>query len=118
MTNVTFEEKIKVVVVGCGDKAHGLSRMYDLHANKMGQYQLVFTEPMPTKIIDPFDSDYVTIEHFPECLANADIVVIAIPSYAMDSFLIQNYTLLKEGCVLVDATNPTGTKDLKGALEG
>mmetsp|Transcript_19099 Transcript_19099/g.31350 ORF Transcript_19099/g.31350 Transcript_19099/m.31350 type:complete len:455 (-) Transcript_19099:35-1399(-) len=117
MTNVTFEDKIKVVVVGCGDKAHGLSRMFDLHANKMGQYQLVFTEPMPTKIFDPFDSDYVTIEHFPECLANADIVVIAIPSYAMDSFLIQNYTLLKEGCVLVDATNPTGTKDLKGELE-
>ncbi|KAK1741146.1 hypothetical protein QTG54_008398 [Skeletonema marinoi] len=97
MTNVTFEEKSKVVFVGCGDKAHGFARMHDLHSNKHGKYQLVFTEPMPTKPIDPFDSDYVTIEHFPECLANADIVVIVIPSYAIDSFLIQNYTLLKEG---------------------
>jgi len=116
MTNVTFEEKTKVVFVGCGDKAHGFARMHDLHSNKHGKYQLVFTEPMPTKPIDPFDSDYVTIEHFPECLANADIVVIVIPSYAIDSFLIQNYTLLKEGCVLVDATNRTGTKDLKDTL--
>ncbi len=118
MTNVTFEGKTKVVVLGTGDKAHGLARMYDLHSSKRnGQYQLVFTEPMPTKNIDPFDSDYVTIEHFPECLANADIVLIVIPSYAIDSFLIQNYTLLKEGCVLVDATNPNGSKDLKGSLE-
>ena len=116
MTSVTFEEKTKVVVVGTGDKAHGLARMYDLHSTKDDHYKLVFTEPMPTKMLDSFDSNYVTIEHFPECLANADIIVIVIPSYAMQSFLIQNYTLLKEGCVLVDATNPTGTKDLKGAL--
>ena len=98
------------------DVAHGLARMYDLHSTKDDHYKLVFTEPMPTKMLDSFDSNYVTIEHFPECLANADIIVIVIPSYAMQSFLIQNYTLLKEGCVLVDATNPTGTKDLKGAL--
>lgn len=117
MTNVTFQEKTKVVVVGTGNKATGLSKMYTLHSKKDGHYKLVFTEPMPTKMMDSFDSDHVTIEHFPECLATADIVVILIPSYAIESFLVQNYTLLKEGCILVDATNPTGTKDLRDTLE-
>ena len=115
MTNVTFEEKTKVVVVGTGDKAHGLANMYDLHSKKDGHYKVVFTEPMPSKIIDPFDSDFITIEHFPECLATADVIILAIPSYALESFLISNFTLLKQGCVLVDATNPTG-KDLQGTL--
>ena len=73
MTNVTFQEDKKIVVVGTGDKGHGIERMYDLHSKKNGHYKFVLTEPMPSKTIDPFSSDFVTIEHFPECLANADI---------------------------------------------
>ena len=117
MTNVTFQEDKKIVVVGTGDKGHGIERMYDLHSKKNGHYKFVLTEPMPSKIIDPFSSDFITIEHFPECLANADIVLLCIPGYAIESFLISNYTLLKQGCILVDVTNPTGaTKDLQGIL--
>ena len=82
MTNVTFQEEKKIVVVGTGDKGHGLARMHVLHSKKDSHYKFVLTEPMPSKIIDPFNSDFITIEHFPECLANADIVLLCIPGYA------------------------------------
>ena len=67
MTNVTFQEEKKIVVVGTGDKGHGLAKSYVLHSKKNGHYKFVLTEPMPSKIIDPFNSDFITIEHFPEC---------------------------------------------------
>ena len=85
MTNVTFQEEKKIVVVGTGDKGHGLAKSYVLHSKKDSHYKFVLTEPMPSKIIDPFNSDFITIEHFPECLANADIVLLCIPGYASSS---------------------------------
>jgi hypothetical protein len=53
-TKVTFGEKDKVVVVGTGDKAHGLAKMYELHAKKDEHFKIVFTELIPTTWIDPF----------------------------------------------------------------
>jgi hypothetical protein len=90
-TKVTFGEKDKVVVVGTGDKAHGLAKMYELHAKKDEHFKIVFTELIPTTWIDPFVLRlYIHVENFSECLANADVVIIVIPSYAMEPFLIQN----------------------------
>lgn len=119
MMNATnnLEGTKKVVVVGTGDKAHGLARMYECHAKKEGIYKLVFTEPMPMKTFDPFSSGYVSIELFPDALANADIVILAIPSYAIEAFIAENFMLLKNGCILVDLANSNKDKqDLKGVL--
>ena len=107
--------KKKVVVVGSGDKAHGLAHMYECNAKK-GCCDFIFTEPLPTQVYAPFN-EYVSIEPFPEAIKNADIVILAIPSYAIESFLIQNFSLLKDSCILVDLTNANkDKKDLKGAL--
>ena len=106
----------KVVVVGTGDKAHGIAHMYQCHAKKDGWCNLIFTEPLLTKKINPFN-EFVSIEGT-ECLANADIVILALPSYALDSFLIQNFSILNKHCIMVDLTNASkDRKDLKGALE-
>ena len=61
MTKVTFQEEKKVVVVGTGDKGHGIAKLYDLHSKKDGHYKFVLTEPMPSKIIDPFNSDFIRL---------------------------------------------------------
>mmetsp|Transcript_20338 Transcript_20338/g.36723 ORF Transcript_20338/g.36723 Transcript_20338/m.36723 type:complete len:110 (-) Transcript_20338:1080-1409(-) len=38
----------KVVVVGTGDKAHGISHIYQYHSKKDGWCNLIFTEPLLT----------------------------------------------------------------------
>lgn len=74
----SHHEKKKVVVVGSGDKAHGLAHMYECNAHKES-YDLVFTEPLQAKKVAPFNT-FVSIESFPEALNNADICILAIPS--------------------------------------
>ena len=72
---------MRVIVVGTGDKAHGLANMYESNA-KRGSVDLVFTEPIPTKSYAPFNQ-YVSVEPYPEALERADIVILAIPAYAL-----------------------------------
>eukprot|EP00970_Alexandrium_tamarense_P004338 scaffold723_cov298-Alexandrium_tamarense.AAC.10 len=111
----SHHDKKKVVVVGSGDKAHGLAHMYECNAHKES-YDLVFTEPLQAKKVAPFNT-FVSIESFPEALNNADICILAIPSYALETFLIQNFSLLKKDCILVDLTNANkDKKDLKSTI--
>jgi predicted dinucleotide-binding enzyme len=91
--------------------------MYECHAKKHGNYKLVFTEPLAARRIESFN-DYVSVEQFPSAIVDADIVIIAIPSYAIESFLVHNFSLLKEGSILVDLTNASqDKKDLKKTLD-
>ncbi|KAL7541472.1 hypothetical protein ACHAXR_011754 [Thalassiosira sp. AJA248-18] len=107
----------KVVIVGTGDKSKGLTHMYECHANKGGLFNVVVTEPLPLKRTEPFHN-CISVEKFPEALGNADIVILALPSYVLESFLVQNYSLLKERCILVDLTNASKkNNDLKGAID-
>ena len=115
MMTANNTEKTKVVVVGTGDKARGLANMYQCNASK-DIYQFVLTEPLPTRPLKPFN-EYVSVEDFPAALEKADVIILAIPSYAIKSFLVKTFSLLKEGCILVDATNDNQHKeDLMGAL--
>ena len=105
----------KVVIVGSGDKAHGLAHMYECHARKEC-WNLVFTEPLSTRVYTPFNK-FVSVEPYPQSLENADVVMLAIPSYALEIFLVQNFSILKDSCILVDLTNAKKDKrDLKKTL--
>ena len=107
---------MRVVVVGTGDKAHGLAHMYESNA-KRGSVDLVFTEPLPTKSYAPFNQ-YVSVEPYPEALECADIVIIAIPAYALANFLVRNFSLVKDNNItLVDLTNEDASKkDLEATM--
>jgi hypothetical protein len=77
---------------------------------------MVLTEPLPSKHVDPFNT-FVSVEPYPDSLDNADIVILACPSYALEPFLIQNFSILREDCIMVDITNPIKDKrDLKDAI--
>lgn len=107
---------MRVIVVGTGDKAHGLANMYESNA-KRGSVDLVFTEPIPTKSYAPFNQ-YVSVEPYPEALERADIVILAIPAYALENFLVRNFSLVKDNNItLVDLTNEDASKkDLKATM--
>ncbi|KAL7519006.1 hypothetical protein ACHAWX_003810 [Stephanocyclus meneghinianus] len=77
---------------------------------------MVFTEPLQSKKTIPFDAS-VTIEPFPQALEACDICILAIPDYAIELFLIQNFSLLKDS-ILIDLTNGNGKnkRDLKRVL--
>ena len=76
-----------MVVVGTGHKARGLAQMYQTHAKKEGWLELVYTELLFANKVEPFDA---SVGVYPDTLTTADIVVLCIPSYALDSFIIQN----------------------------
>lgn len=110
----------KVVVVGTGDKAHGIANMFECNATKNEDYEIVFTEPLRTRSANTapiFQQASAKIESFPEALEDADIVILAIPSNALQPFLVKNFSIFKDECVVVDATNAmTHKQDLKWAL--
>ena len=117
-TSKTKDKKKKVVVVGTGHKARGLAHMYQAHAKKEGWLELVYTEPLFANKVEPFDEYALGV--YPDTLTTADIVVLCIPSYALDSFLIQNLNILKEDCILVDlvdSSSSQGKKDLKASFD-
>lgn len=111
------ESEKKIVVVGTGDKAAGLAHMYLLHARKEGPIKLIFTEPTAKKIEEPFN-EFVSIEAHPDALGCAHAVLLAIPRYALEMWLINNFSALKDDCILVDVTNASkGQKDLRSCLK-
>ncbi|KAL3788907.1 hypothetical protein HJC23_002661 [Cyclotella cryptica] len=77
---------------------------------------MVFTEPIQTKKTTGFN-DSVSIEPFPQAIEACDICILAIPDYAIELFLIQNFSLLKDS-IMIDLTNGNrkNKRDLKRVL--
>eukprot|EP00804_Cyclotella_cryptica_P002900 CCRYP_021006-RA/>CCRYP_021006-RA protein AED:0.23 eAED:0.23 QI:80/1/1/1/1/1/3/1097/156 len=102
----------RIVVVGTGDKAHGMANMYECYANKE-HFTMVFTEPLQSKKMTAFN-DSVSVEPFPKAIEACDICILAIPDYAMEMFLIQNFSLMNDS-IMIDLTNGNGSnkRDLK-----
>eukprot|EP00804_Cyclotella_cryptica_P029712 CCRYP_015197-RA/>CCRYP_015197-RA protein AED:0.23 eAED:0.23 QI:82/1/1/1/1/1/3/225/470 len=105
----------RIVVVGTGDKAHGMANMYECYANKE-HFTMVFTEPLQSKKMTAFN-DSVSVEPFPKAIEACDICILAIPDYAMEMFLIQNFSLMNDS-IMIDLTNGNGSnkRDLKSVL--
>lgn len=60
----------------------------------------------------------MSVESYPEALERADIVILAIPAYTLENFLVRNFSLVKDNnTTLVDLTNEDASKkDLKATM--
>ncbi|KAL3920135.1 MAG: hypothetical protein SGARI_007023, partial [Bacillariaceae sp.] len=127
----------RVTIVGTGDEAHGLCSFFQHSNGECSGNSLVVTK----KTLDPemegsfLHNTGVPLMTFSKAIAQADVVILAIPARALKVFVTENYPLLKNK-ILVDATNSSvkgqdlreviGTTDVKwvkafmdvGAIDG
>jgi len=96
----------RVVIVGTGDEAFGLSSFFLKNNGGASGNSLLCTK----KNLDPArEGTYlhdtgVRLANFHEAIDQADVVVLAIPAQALRFFIPDNYSILKDK-ILVDTTN-------------
>jgi predicted dinucleotide-binding enzyme len=109
-------------MIGAGDLGHGLCHVYKYNVEKDTNYTLEVTEPLKAKkptiaAGETFHDTSVPVVHLDESIDLADILVLAIPPYALQSFITENLEALKSG-IVVDCTNSSNPgEDVKGVLE-
>lgn len=114
---------VNVTIVGTGDHAYGLSHLYNINNGveeevdeeaecggsknngKNENNRLVVTKP-GLQSHGLFHDTGVEYANFDESLDSADIVILAIPSYAIKKF-IKTYRARLSNKILVDCTNST-----------
>lgn len=108
-----------VVIVGTGDHAYGLSHLFKINNPDGAGNVLEVTKPTITDVKgqEEFHTTGVYLAGFADALLRADIVVLAIPSSALGSF-VKIHAADLEGKILVDATNSKsgGGDDLYSVL--
>jgi predicted dinucleotide-binding enzyme len=106
-----------VAIVGTGDAAHGLAHVFQNNNCESSGNSLRVTKPGFNRTED-FHFTGVQVCDFVETVAQADILVLAIPSYALAGF-IQKYLSLLQGKILVDPTNSwNANEDLYNVVAG
>lgn len=117
-----------VVIVGGGNLANGLSNMFTLYSTG-DKYTFSVYEPVESKIplvSGSFHGDMDTafrgyrgidIDAKSSTVAAAEIIILAIPSSAIKSF-VKTHKRLLSGKILVDCSNPTASgDDLRSVVE-
>ena len=119
--NIMTVNATKIVIVGGGNLANGLSNMFTLY-NAGDKYTFSVYEPVESNIplisgsshhsMDGSFRGYkgIDVDAKSSSLSVADIIFLAIPSSAIRSF-VENHTSLLKGKILVDCSNPTASGD-------
>jgi predicted dinucleotide-binding enzyme len=94
---------VRVAIVGTGDAAHGLAHIFQNNNSRTSGNTLVVTKPGFNRTED-FHLTGVQVRDFYKTLERADVVILAIPAYALEGF-IKMYSSLLQGKILVDPTN-------------
>ena len=107
---------VHVTIVGTGERALTIAQLYSDYNIKINGYILEVTDLDIEAVTSPsiifHNCTNVTIAPFFESLNRADIIVLAIPSYAIEYFINENYGLLSQNNkIVVDATNPISVQD-------
>jgi predicted dinucleotide-binding enzyme len=94
---------VRVAIVGTGDAAHGLARIFTNNNSRSSGNTLEVTKPGFNRTED-FHLTGIQVRDFYKTLERADVVILAIPAYALEGF-IRTYMSLLQGKILVDPTN-------------
>lgn len=117
-----------VVIVGGGNLANGLSNMFSIY-NIGDKYTFSIYEPVESNIpsisgashhdVDTSFRGYkdIDVDAKSSTLSSADIIILAIPSSAIRSF-VTNHENVLTGKIVVDCSNPTASgDDLRSVIE-
>jgi len=94
---------VRVAIIGTGDQAYALCHLFKNNNSESSGNFLEVTKPGLEKcgVFHDTGIPLVTLE---DAVARADIVILAIPSFALKSLVSKHITLLKDK-ILVDPTN-------------
>ena len=99
---------VHTIIVGTGDMAHALCHLFKNHNYKPSKNSLYVTKPGLSDRLwkkgYTFHDTEVPFVDIDSALTHADIVILAIPAYALKGFVGENYKNLKDK-ILVDITN-------------
>jgi predicted dinucleotide-binding enzyme len=101
---------VRVAIVGTGDQAHGIARIFSISNTESSGNFLEVTKPNLTRFGTFHDTD-VPLTDFDDALERADIVILAIPSDVLQDFVAQHSAKLHDK-ILVDPTNGLPGDDL------
>jgi predicted dinucleotide-binding enzyme len=101
---------VRVAIVGTGDQAYGIARIFSMNNTKSSGNFLEVTKPNLTRFGTFHDTD-VPLTDFDDALERADIVILAIPSHVLQDFVAQHSVKLHDK-ILVDPTNGLPGEDL------
>lgn len=117
-----------VVIVGGGNLANGLSNMFSIY-NIGAKYAFSIYEPVESNIPSISGHSHhdigtsfrgyngIDVDAKSSTLSSADIIILAIPSSAIRSF-VTNHEKLLTGKIVVDCSNPTASgDDLRSVIE-
>lgn len=115
---------MKVTIVGSGDLAKGLGNVFYRHGQPGGDsiWELMATEPIPDQGIGPgdflLDDESIPMIGLEEALAESDMLLLAIPAWALKGFLREHISKIGANAILVDCTNSKKRgEDVAGALK-
>jgi hypothetical protein len=93
----------RVAIIGTGDLAYGLAHLYSIYNSATSGNILEVTKPNLGRE-GTFHDTGVPLTDFDDALVRADVLILAIPSMALQDFVMAHKGKL-QGKVLVDATN-------------
>ena len=119
----------KIVIVGGGNLANGLSNMFTLY-NAGDKYTFSVYEPIESNVPlisgsshhDNLNDSFrgfkeIKVDAKSSTVSSADIIFLAIPSPAIKGF-VESHKKLLTGKILVDCSNPTSSgDDLRSVVE-
>jgi predicted dinucleotide-binding enzyme len=102
----------RVAIVGTGDEALGLCSFFQNNNGECSGHSLVVTKKNLDSEMEgcTFHTTGVPLMNFYKAIAQADVVILAIPARALKVFVTDNYALLKTK-ILVDGTNSSVKKE-------
>lgn len=108
---------VRVAIIGTGDLAYGIAHLFQNNNSESSGNFLEVTKP-GIKQEGTLHDTGVKIQDFDDVLDRANVLILAIPASALDTFLA-NYANRIQDKILVDATNSTvPDEDLNTILAG
>ena len=110
---------MRIVIVGTGDLAYGLASFYRNNNGFDSGNTLQVTKPNlnPKMEGTPLHNTDVPIANFDESIKAADVIILAIPAAALQIFVPEHYSRIKNK-ILVDPTNSRKNgEDLRALLD-
>jgi len=110
---------MKVTIVGTGDLAKGLGNIFHAYAPTDDSiWELRATEPVPDYDPGPFlVHGSIPIIDLDVALHTSDVLLLAIPAWALKEFLKEKLASINPAAILVDCTNSNKKgEDVVGAL--
>ena len=94
---------VHAAIIGTGDLAYGLSHLFSINNSGTSGNALEVSKPNLKKE-GAFHDTKVPLTDFDDALLRADVLILAIPGYAMADFVSKNLKKLS-GKILVDVSN-------------